>query len=85
MHYNLGLTYKAQGDLSTAICHYQRAIVLQPDYADAYQNLGVAWLKAGNVSESLAAFRQVIERHEQQGSPEAERLRRSLQSMGFAI
>ncbi|UBF29514.1 tetratricopeptide repeat protein [Kovacikia minuta CCNUW1] len=84
-YFNLGLTLKAMGDFSAAIAHYQQAIHLNPTYAEAYQNLGVVLMKVGRISESLEAFRQAIDLHQQQNSPEAERLQQTLQSMGFFV
>lgn len=84
-YFNLGMALKDLGDLRGAIVCYQKAIQLNPTYAEAYQNLGVALLKGGSVKESLEIFRQAIALHEQQGSPEAERLQQGLQSMGFSI
>jgi tetratricopeptide (TPR) repeat protein len=82
-HYNLGRIFKAQGQLLEAIKAYQRAIELNPNYAPAYQNLGVAAFKAGLLAESLDAFKTAISLYDQQGSPEGEVLRRSLQEMGM--
>ncbi|MGI0493405.1 glycosyltransferase [Alkalinema pantanalense CENA528] len=82
-HYNLGMTLKALGDFAGAIGHYQTAIQLQPDYADAYQNLGVVLLKVGDMAGSRAAFHRAIELHQQQGSPEAQRLQQALMDMGM--
>ncbi|MBD2325635.1 glycosyltransferase [Alkalinema sp. FACHB-956] len=82
-HYNLGMTLRALGDLAGAIGHYQTAIQLQPDYADAYQNLGVVLLKIGDGAGSRAAFQQAIALHQQQGSPEAQRLQQSLRDLGM--
>ncbi|MBW4579490.1 MAG: tetratricopeptide repeat protein [Tildeniella nuda ZEHNDER 1965/U140] len=82
-YYNLGLTLKAMGQLRDAIAHYNRALQLQPTYAEAHQNLGVALLKAGSVTESLESFRHAIALYEQQGSPEAARLRDGLRQMGL--
>lgn len=82
-YYNLGLTLKAMGQLRDAIAHYNRALQLQPTYAEAHQNLGVALLKAGSITESLESFQQAIALYDQQGSPEAARLRDGLQQMGL--
>lgn len=80
-HCNLGATLKAMGQFTSAIEHYKRAIALNPNYAEAYQNLGVVLLKLGRVPESLAAFRTAIALHQQQNSPEAERLQQGLREM----
>lgn len=82
-HCNLGATLKAMGQFTIAIEHYQTAIALSPDYAEAYQNLGVVLLKIGRVPESLAAFQQAIALHEQNNSPEVDRLKQGLRKMGL--
>ncbi|MER3435487.1 MAG: glycosyltransferase [Leptolyngbya sp. ERB_1_1] len=82
-HCNLGATLKALGQFTLAIEHYKRAIALNPNYAEAYQNLGVVLLKLGQIPESLEAFRTAIALHQQQNSPEAERLQQGLKEMGL--
>ncbi len=84
-YYNLGITLKAIGQFSEAIAAYQQAIELNPNYAEAYQNLGVVLLKLGNVTEGLAAFRQAIALYQSHNLAQANRLRQSLQDMGFAV
>lgn len=84
-HYNLGMTLKAMGQMADAIAHYQQAIALSPNYAEAHQNLGVVLLKLGRVPESLEAFGRAIALHDQQNSPEGDRLRQGLQQMGFPV
>jgi tetratricopeptide (TPR) repeat protein len=66
-----------------AIDAYNCAIFLNPDYADAYQNLGVVLLKIGDVENSLAAFKYAIALHEKTNPQEAKRLLQGLQEMGF--
>lgn len=66
-----------------AIKGYQEAITLQPDYAEAYQNLAVTSFKAGLIQESVDAFQQAIALYEQRQSPEADRLRKNLGEMGL--
>jgi tetratricopeptide (TPR) repeat protein len=84
-HFNLAQALKATGDLTGAIAAYEQAIQLAPTYAEAYQNLGVALEATGNLLESLIAFRRAIALHDQQGSPEAERLRQGLRRQGFKV
>jgi Tfp pilus assembly protein PilF len=80
----LGMVLKQQGQLAAAMQHYRHAIDLQPNYSEAYQNLGVVLLKMGDVSNGLLAFGRSIELHRQQGNEaEAMRLQTSLQEMGF--
>jgi len=66
-----------------AISAYQRAVQLNPHYADVYQNLGVVWLKIGNQKASLAAFNKAISLHEMNNPKEAIRLRQGLEEMGL--
>ena len=77
------MIYKSQGNLLEAIKCYQKAIAIQPDYAEAYQNLGVTAFKAGLLAESLEAFKQAIAIYDQRKSPEAESLRKNLQELGM--
>ncbi|MBD0362639.1 MAG: tetratricopeptide repeat protein, partial [Coleofasciculus sp. C3-bin4] len=73
------------GRLEEAIASYKQAIQLNPNYADAYQNLGVVLLKIGKVPESLSAFGKAIALHETKNPAEAQRLREGLQEMGFQV
>ena len=41
-HYHLGQIYEAQGDLDKAVDCYQTAVNLNPNYADAQRDLGLA-------------------------------------------
>jgi tetratricopeptide (TPR) repeat protein len=77
------MIYKAQGRLMEALKAYQQAITLQPDYAEAHQNLGVTAFKAGLLAESLSAFKTAIALYDQRHSPEAEKLRQTLQELGM--
>lgn len=50
---NLGLAYKDKGELDKAVASYEKAIGIDPNYADAYGNRGVAYLKLGRVNDAL--------------------------------
>lgn len=84
-YYNLGMTLRAMGDYAEAIAAYQKAILLDPNYAEAYQNLGVALLSAGKVLSGLEALKTAIALHEKTDPTEAQRLRQTLQQMGFNL
>lgn len=84
-HFNLGTTLRAMGKPKEAIAHYHRAIELEPNHAEVHQNLGVALLKLGRVRESLESFRQAVRLHETSNPQEAERIRQSLQEIGFEV
>lgn len=83
--FNLGRVCKELGNLAEAIQHYQQAIQIDSAYAEAHQNLGVALFKLGRVADSFAAFRQAIDLYEQQGSPEAFKLKQGLRELGLPL
>jgi tetratricopeptide (TPR) repeat protein len=58
--YNLGTALKDGKRLDQAIVHYQRAIVLQPDYAPAHNNLGAALRATGRPDEAIAQYRRAL-------------------------
>ena len=41
---NLGIAMAREGRLGAAIEHFQKAIAIKPDYAEAHNNLGIALL-----------------------------------------
>ncbi|NEO26416.1 MAG: tetratricopeptide repeat protein, partial [Kamptonema sp. SIO4C4] len=82
-YYNLGMVFRAQSNFKEAIPAYEKAIKLKPDYAQAYQNLGVAWLKCGKVNMGLDYMGKAIALLETQNLLEAQRLRQELKDMGF--
>ena len=42
MHYNLGVLLMKEGNVDGAIASFERALTLNPSYAQAHNNLGVA-------------------------------------------
>jgi len=48
------------GDDEQAIADYDQAIALQPDYAEAYNNRGIAYGAKGDLAHAIADFDQVI-------------------------
>ena len=79
------MVLKEMGWFTEAIASYQKAIQLDANYAEAYQNLGVVLLKVGQVPESLEAFGKAISLHEKYNPIEARRIRQGLESMGFML
>jgi tetratricopeptide (TPR) repeat protein len=59
-HFTLGNTLLQQGKLERTVSCYQRAIQLQPSYADAYHNLGEVLSLQGKWEDAIAAYRQAI-------------------------
>lgn len=82
--FNLATAFKGAGNLEGAIACYEQAIALDPTNAAAHQGLGASLMKGGQILPSLDAFRRAIALYEQQGSPEADRLRQVLQEMNLA-
>ncbi|MBV9718609.1 MAG: tetratricopeptide repeat protein [Candidatus Eremiobacteraeota bacterium] len=54
---NLANLSLEEGDVETAIAGYERAIAVDPEYAIAHLNLGVAYKRAGRVAEGVRALR----------------------------
>jgi Flp pilus assembly protein TadD len=49
------------GQATNAIAHFQKALALRPDYADAHNSLGDALAQLGQVDEAVAHFRRALE------------------------
>ena len=60
-HNNLGLILMAQGNTAEALDHYQRAIEINPSFAEAHQNLGVVLAQEGQSAEAIRHFKKAIE------------------------
>lgn len=73
------------GAYREAIAAYQKALELNPNSAETFQNLGVLLLQIGQLNDSSMMFKAAIELHEQNNSPEAQRLRQELGEMGFRV
>lgn len=59
-HLNLGATLADQGKLDEAIAHYQLAVQIKPQYAEAHYNLGVALAAQGKSDEAIARYEQAL-------------------------
>lgn len=60
-HNNLGLLYQQKGMmLDRAIEEFQRAILIDPAYAKARNNLGVALLRAGKADAAATELQKVL-------------------------
>jgi Flp pilus assembly protein TadD len=73
------------GAYREAIAAYQKALEFNPNSAETFQNLGVLLLQIGQLNDSSMMFKAAIELHEQNNSPEAQRLRQELGEMGFRV
>src|SRR5438552_2474280 len=54
----LGFLFGQQGDLTSALIHLERAVALQPDFAEAHYNFGVALWYAGSKVRSVSEVRE---------------------------
>jgi tetratricopeptide (TPR) repeat protein len=60
-HNNLGLALAERGRVDEAIAHFQQAVEIKPDYANAHQNLGVALVGQGQFDAAIVHFRKALE------------------------
>ncbi len=54
---SLGLLYEQEGKLDQAREAYEKALRLNPDYADSHNNLGAMHLKAGEIDKAIDSYR----------------------------
>ncbi len=52
--------FPRKGDYNQAIVDYTKAIEIDPDYADAYHDRGLAWVKKGDQPPSLKLLRATV-------------------------
>jgi tetratricopeptide (TPR) repeat protein len=57
---DVGAMLFRQGKVQEAIAHYEQAVHIMPDYADAHYNLGNALEKAGHVQEAVGHYEQAV-------------------------
>src|SRR5690349_7528560 len=60
--YQAGCLAHQLGDLESAVASYRKALALQPDFVEAYCNLGSALREQGRLDEAVAAFRNALAR-----------------------
>jgi len=58
--FNLGFAQQRSGDIDAAIAAYRRAIMLDSEQYDAWNNLGVALLGTDRLADALNAFDAVV-------------------------
>ena len=66
---SLGLLYEQEGKLDQAREAYEKAIRLDPGYADGHNNLGAMHLKAGEIDKAVRSFRKAHESDVQAPQP----------------
>jgi hypothetical protein len=65
--YRLGLKCRQENCLDEALRHYERAIALSPDHAQALNNLGVIRQQWGDAAAAAAAYQKAVEAEPQFG------------------
>ena len=56
----MGNALAQAGNMHEAIGHWEQALRVQPDFAEAHNNLGVALWQAGRVQEAIKHFDQAL-------------------------
>ena len=56
----LGGVYASQDELEVAINHHKKSIEINPDYAEGYNNLGIAFQKLGLFEEAVKNFKKTL-------------------------
>ncbi|MEJ2430175.1 MAG: tetratricopeptide repeat protein [Deltaproteobacteria bacterium] len=59
-NYNLGTALDKQGRTDDAIKHYQEALRIKPDYAEAHNNLGIALDKQGRIDDAIKHYQETL-------------------------
>ncbi len=59
--YNLGIQAEQKGDTAEAVTYYTAAITGDPNYADAYYNLGSIYFAQNNLERAASNFKKVTE------------------------
>lgn len=60
IQYYLGLAYEIRGLPEEALTHYQNAIALKPDYAEAYNNLGSFYASKNDFTKAEENYRKAL-------------------------
>jgi len=60
-HYKNGTTLVIDGEYEEAIVELSKAIELDPEYADAYYNRGLAYNRSGEVAKAISDYEKCIE------------------------
>ncbi len=58
---NLGNALVQEGAVDEAIAHFQKALQIKPDYAEAHNNLGNALLQKGSVNEAMVHYQKALQ------------------------
>jgi len=56
----LGACYKSLGQLEESVKMFETAVIIKPDYAEAYKNLGISFKSLGQLDAAVQSFKQAI-------------------------
>ena len=59
-HNNLGVALFLEGRTEEAVRHYNAALQIKPDYADAHYNIGMALAAQGKYEEAIHRYREAL-------------------------
>ena len=60
MHFNRGLAYYNRGQLEQSIAEYQKAIQINPNFAQARNNLGNVYYNQSKLEEAVVEYQRAI-------------------------
>jgi tetratricopeptide (TPR) repeat protein len=60
-HNNLGIALLKTGNVDEAMVHYQMALEIKPDFAEAHNNLGNFLFQKGSVDEAIVHYQMALE------------------------
>jgi tetratricopeptide (TPR) repeat protein len=58
---NSGIKCQEESNYQEAVTYYTHAIILNPDFEDAYYNRGISYAEIGSIAKAIADFNKVIE------------------------
>jgi len=59
-HFLRGCSYHELGMYTEALKHYQDAVKLNPDFTEAFMNLGIVYYQLGKYSEAINAYEKAL-------------------------
>jgi tetratricopeptide (TPR) repeat protein len=80
--FDLALALHKKGDEAAAVPEFEKAIKLAPSEAKAHVSLAISLEKLGRVPDAVRAYRRFLEMDP--GSPEAEKIKAHVESLGSA-